>query len=118
MPVEPMPRLHGNMSEVYRRKVADLSEHLADPASSRVALEIIRGLIEKVQVLPASGGSRPDIILTGELAAMLRLSLDDGVSKTLTAAQVEARAAGGSGLFYSSVKVVAGIGFEPMTFRL
>ena len=44
----PAPRLHPNLAELYRRKVADLQTALADPATRTEALEILRGLIERV----------------------------------------------------------------------
>jgi hypothetical protein len=51
----PAPRLHPNLAEVYRRKVADLQTALADPKTQTEALEILRGLIERVVLHPASG---------------------------------------------------------------
>ena len=44
----PAPRLHPNLAELYRRKVADLQTALADPNTQTEALEIPRGLIERV----------------------------------------------------------------------
>jgi site-specific DNA recombinase len=66
------PRLHPNLAEVYRQKVATLQEALADPATQTEALEIPRGLIERVTVAPAETGLA--IELTGEIANMVRLS--------------------------------------------
>ena len=51
--------------------------------------------------------------LIGELAAMVRL----GMGKR-PAVSGKAAAAADPGLFARSVKVVAGRGFEPLTFRL
>ncbi len=67
---------------------------------------------------PAS--SLPDIVLTGAIASMVALALDGGtaVPKTTKAALGGAAFGGGSNLFFSSVKVVAGTRFELMTFRL
>jgi hypothetical protein len=50
------PRLHPNLAEVYRKKVADLQTALADPATHTEALEILRALIERVDVRPAEDG--------------------------------------------------------------
>jgi hypothetical protein len=41
------PRLHPNLAEIYRQKVANLQQALADPATQTEALEILRGLIEQ-----------------------------------------------------------------------
>ncbi len=96
------PRLHPNLAEVYRRKVVNLQDALADPSTQTEALEILRGLIERVEVQAAENGFA--IELVGEIANMVRLS------------------AGAESLsrepYRSSVKVVAGRGFEPLTFRL
>ena len=82
---------------------------------SQEARELIRGLIERVTLTPVAEGGF-SIKLAGEIAAMARLGLSSGANENSgtdgSAAEIE------SILFLSSVKVVAGIGFEPMTFRL
>ena len=94
-------RLHPNLSDLYRRKVTELSATLADPGIRAQALEVVRGLIERVTVHTGAEGA-VTLDLEGALTAMLSL------------AQPEAGRALGEG----SVKVVAGVGFEPTTFRL
>ena len=98
-------RLHPNLSEMYRRKVAALAETLADPEIRTPALETIRGLIEAVTVHVTPEGSKLE--LEGALAAMVGLAQGQTAKSPL-----------GSGLDASSVEVVAGTGFEPVTFRL
>ena len=93
-------RLHPQLSEIYRRKVEELSLTLADPDIRQSALEIIRGLITSVTVHEEQDGVRVE--LEGAIIALVGL------------AQPEAKAALSAG----SVKVVAGVGFEPTTFRL
>jgi site-specific DNA recombinase len=66
------PRLHPNLAEIYRQKVANLQDALADPVTQTEALEILRGLIEQVVVRPADDGFA--IELVGEIANMVRLS--------------------------------------------
>jgi site-specific DNA recombinase len=92
-------RLHPNLAQVYRSKVERLHEALADPALRDEALGILRGLIERVIVHPADDG------LQVEIVKMVELGLD-----AKQAALGEEAAC--------SVKVVAGGGFEPPTFRL
>jgi hypothetical protein len=58
-------------AEIYRRKVAALQTALADPKTQTEALEILRGLIERVVLHPADGGF--EIELVGEIAAMVDL---------------------------------------------
>ena len=96
------PRLHPNVAEIYRKRVGSLQDALADPATKTEAIEILRGLIERIAVTAAGDGFT--IELVGEIANMIRLSTG---AKSL---EIEP--------FRSSVKVVAGVGFEPTTFRL
>jgi site-specific DNA recombinase len=95
-------RLHPNLAQLYRKKVAELHSALSDPELSAEALELIRGLIERVELHPAEDGFR--IELVGEIANMVTLSAG---AESVTSAMERA-----------SVKVVAGAGFEPATFRL
>lgn len=113
----PSPRLHPNLAETYRTKVADLHEALKAEDGGRAALEAVRSLIQRVEVGPPAEGAAkgsPTIVLTGEIASMVALALEEG-SGTQKAARF---GAADHDLFARSVKVVAGIGFEPMTFRL
>src|SRR5262249_18046840 len=95
-------RLHPNLAQLYREKVAQLHLALADPTMRAEALELTRKLIKRVEVHPAEQGFRIDLV--GEIANMGQLSA--GAESLRSEAE------------RSSVKVVAGIGFEPMTFRL
>jgi site-specific DNA recombinase len=99
-------RLNPNLSEIYRRKVTELAITLSDPSIAQPAREIIRGLIERVAVRWDDG--QPVIILDGALTALIGLTQN---------AKIPARA-GLGGIELSSVKVVAGAGFEPAAFRL
>ena len=104
-PPAPLPRLHPNLAEMYRAKVVDLQAALAGPSGRTEAIEILRTLVERVIIRPtAEKGFEPELV--GELAAMLELGLDANSKKPAL------------GVYRSSVKVVAGTGFEPVTFRL
>ena len=85
-------RLHPNLAQLYRERVAELHIALADPELRSEALELIRGLVDRVEVHPAEGGFR--IELVGEIANMVTLSA--GAERV------------GSELGRASVKVVAG----------
>ena len=101
----PAPRLHPNVAEVYRRKVEELHNALRqeDAAPAR---ELVRGLVEAIVLLPEDG--RLKVEVRGELAEILRLS---GCAN-------EKAPAGRPELLAEQVKMVAGTGFEPVTFRL
>ena len=68
----PLPRLHPNLAEVYRRKVTELGAALRDPAHGTEALDILRGLIDRVTLTPAD--DHFEIELEGALAGMLALA--------------------------------------------
>jgi site-specific DNA recombinase len=67
----PAPRLHPNLAEVYRRRVAELSEALSsdDDAEAR---ELVRGLVDEIRLVPEYGKLRIEV--PGELGAILRLA--------------------------------------------
>jgi site-specific DNA recombinase len=71
VPASPPVTIHPNASEIYRRKVADLHAAPAEPGT-RAAAEALRGLIDEIRVTPEGDGNAVE--LTGELAALLRLS--------------------------------------------
>ena len=96
-------RLNPNLSELYRRKVTELAITLADPAIAQPAREVIRGLIERVAVRWEDG--QAVVVLDGALTALVGLATN-------------AKGPAVAGPFGSSVKVVAGAGFEPAAFRL
>ncbi|MCZ8104298.1 MAG: recombinase family protein [Burkholderiales bacterium] len=94
-------RLHPNLAELYRRKVAALHEALRDPNTQAEALEIMRSLIEQVIVSPREGGGF-EVELVGEIASMVEVAMG-GERKNA--------APGGAALDAGSrrsVKVVAG----------
>jgi hypothetical protein len=67
----PAPRLHPNLADVYREKVARLSDALmADDAAE--ARERIRGLVETITLVPDNHRLRIEV--RGELAAILSLA--------------------------------------------
>jgi site-specific DNA recombinase len=93
-------------------KVDELHKAIVDPATRPEALTIIRSLIDRIAVVPTSDGF--EIELVGEIANMVALAsnpLSDNKKAAPAGAAVLDR-------FRSSVKVVAGRGFEPLTFRL
>ena len=70
-------------------------------------MEQVRALVEEITLTPEADGLRIDI--KGELAGILQLA---SAQKATAASQV------GSGRLAEQVKMVAGTGFEPVTFRL
>jgi site-specific DNA recombinase len=103
-------RLHPQLAESYRRRVATLATLLNDAEGRTEALEIIRSLIERVAVTPLEGGGF-EIEIEGELARMVEIAMESeaGPRNAKTALRDAER---------RSVKLVAGAGFEPAAFRL
>jgi site-specific DNA recombinase len=85
--------------------VARLAEALNDEENRAEAADLLRSLIDCIRLTPTEGG-RLEIDLQGDLAGILSLATND--KGPLDA----------SGPYVQQDKVVAGRGFEPLTFRL
>jgi site-specific DNA recombinase len=68
----PPVRLHPNLAELYRQKIADLRTALNAPDTRDEAAETLRGLIEHIKLTPEDGALK--IELFGELGAILSLA--------------------------------------------
>ena len=108
-------RIHPKMADTYHDRIKALIKRLAEPDTNSEAREEIRSLIEKIVVTPVpTGGKRmaPQIQVHGALAGILSMGL--GVSgkcgQQKTSCEQE--------VMQSIVFMVAGVGFEPTTFRL
>jgi site-specific DNA recombinase len=100
----PRPLVHPALPELYRRRVAALSDALANESSRDEAMELIRTLIEAVVLVPDN--NKLQVEIRGQLAAILALSAHGKKPGPDDRASAE------------QIKVVAGVGFEPTTFRL
>ena len=94
-------RLHTNLPELYRNKIGRLAEALNTPESVTESAEIMRGLIDRIVLTPVDGELRAE--LHGDLAVLARFAQEE-----------ECRSGGNP----ARLSVVAGVGFEPTTFRL
>ncbi len=98
--------LHPALAQVDGAKIAALADSLNNEATKSEAIVLLRGLVTEARMIPETTALNGHIIeLTGDLAAILELS-DPQIQKTR-------RLTGGG-----SVSLVAGVGFEPTTFRL
>ncbi|MEO9629637.1 MAG: recombinase family protein [Sulfitobacter sp.] len=105
-PEPPALRLHPSLSDHYRSKIRNLSSALQDPDLKTEATEALRGLISEVRMVPDENAPNGHHIeLAGELAGILALA-DTETTRPAHLARVK------------SVTMVAGVGFEPTTFRL
>ena len=105
--VSPEPELlTPDLGRVYREKVEQLTAAFEDDALKAQAFEQLRALIEAVVLTPEDGHLVID--LRGELASMLSLCAGTETQKASAGVTEEAM----------QIKMVAGTGFEPVTFRL
>ena len=98
--------LHPNTGRIYRAKVANLVEALNQEGTRAEAADLLRALIDAVNVGFGDEGEDPEITLKGSLAGIL--SLSQANKKVALVSEDDIR----------QVKLVAGAGFEPATFRL
>ena len=96
--------LHPNIAELYGRKVTELKTLLTDESSRPQAMELIRSLIERIEVHKGEERGNPEVILIGALSEILAFTQDKSTASP--------NGDSGRGL------MVAGVGFEPTTFRL
>ena len=116
--VEEAPVLfHPSMAQRYHQQVRDLIAALNEYSHRSEAAELIRGLIEKVVLVPNTDGKGLDVDLHGDLAGIIAMSTGhhDGQSKTSGKPSSEPDLSDDE---IQQVKLVAGVGFEPTTFRL
>ena len=67
-----MLRLHTNLPELYRNKIGRLAEALNAPETVTEAAEIMRGLIDRILLMPVDGELRAE--LHGDLAVLARFA--------------------------------------------
>ena len=91
---------------MYREKVEQLTAAFEDEALKAQAFDRLRALIETVVLTPEDGHLAID--LHGELASMLSLCAGAETQKASVGVTEEVL----------QIKMVAGTGFEPVTFRL
>ncbi len=99
-------RLHPNLPELYRTKVARLEELMNEPATAAQAREIVRGLIDRIVLTPSDG--MLSIELHGDLAVLAGFAHSSERTRESAGSKAEP----------ALLSVVAGRGFEPLTFRL
>ena len=63
--------LHPNVAELYRKKVTELQSLLIDETARSQAMDIVRSMIEHIEVHAGEEPGKPGIILVGALAQIL-----------------------------------------------
>ncbi|MCK5424050.1 MAG: recombinase family protein [Emcibacter sp.] len=103
--------IHPNMAGRYKQQITDLIKSFHDKSNSKHIAELLRSLIDKIVLTPDE--KNPDgnknalkIDLYGDLAGILSLASNGDKSLIL------------KNLSHNENQLVAGVGFEPTTFRL
>ena len=103
----PPPLMHPNMAGYYREQVSKLRDALDHPDNRTEAADILRTLIDRIELKPVlvEGKKTLAIDLHGHLAGILSLAN-------------KAKGGIGEDIAEKCTAMVAGVGFEPTTFRL
>jgi site-specific DNA recombinase len=99
--------LNPALADLYKEKISKLATVLKDPKICAQAKLLIRKLIERVNV--TYNETHWDISIKGEISALVAIAQN---------AKSPPKGGLNYGVLDSSTKVVAGVGFEPTTFRL
>jgi site-specific DNA recombinase len=80
-------RLHPRLADVYAEKVQQLEEALNDPSIREEAAEVLRSLVDRVELRPGDQGQGLEALLYGDLIEILgfcgkdeKRKLPEGVS--------------------------------------
>ena len=76
---------HPGVADLYRKKVGELRTLLTSTETRTQAMELIRSLIQRIEVFPGQRRGNPDVILVGGLAQILAF----GQTRTSTATSLE-----------------------------
>lgn len=77
--IDPAPQIeiHPNIAELYRRRAADLQALLTNDADRPQAMELIRSMIDRIEVSEGEKRGKPAIRLVGALAFTLEFATAD-----------------------------------------
>ena len=118
---ENLPILHPTMASRYKMEVDNLVSSLNSEGHKAEAAELLRRLINKVVLKPDPEGPGLVIDLHGDLAGILSMATKTDTKSTDSDFALEMpqkTKKPPEGAFVVSPKLVAGVGFEPTTFRL
>ena len=118
--------LHPNMAQRYHQEIRRLIDCLNEPEHRAEAVEIVRSLVDKIVVTFDQDEQRLVVDLHGDLAGILSVATGRGLPPAsggrVSPTNKLAAGRGGKGvrdqLELEQIVMVAGRGFEPLTFRL
>ena len=117
---------HPNMAQLYHKSIQSLVGSLTNEEQRSEAAEVLRGLLDKIVLTPTTDKTSLCVDLHGDLAGILAISTQTDISRIerhlswyqpkqqvkLDNSEPESACPSGQ------VALVAGVGFEPTTFRL
>ncbi|WP_416534510.1 MULTISPECIES: recombinase family protein [unclassified Phaeobacter] len=106
---EPPPLLHPNMAQMYQDRITKLCENLQSEEDRGAAVDVLRSLVDEISLVPENG--ELSIALRGDLGAIVRFAAGKQNPDFLSEAEALDN-------LLSQKSLVAGVGFEPTTFRL
>ena len=68
---EAVVEVHPNIAELYRKKVSKLQNLMTDGTTRPEAMDIIRSMIERIEVHAGQERAKPEVVLIGALAQIL-----------------------------------------------
>ena len=86
--------IHPNIAELYRRKVSELQSLLSDESTRSQSMDLIRSMIDRIEVHEGEKRGNPDVMLIGALARILAYAQE---SKTTVSARDGGRGLSGCG---------------------
>ena len=104
-------RIHPKMAATYHARVRSLIFGLHKTGEMQAAQEALRSLVDRIVLQPSQESGKLDIILEGALSGLLTLALTSRNAKGLSAETQTIDS-------IEELVLVAGVGFEPTTFRL
>ena len=108
-------RIHPKMAVTYRERIATLINSLSDTDGMDEAKDALRGLIKRIVLRPNVETGRLSVELEGDLSGLMILVLRaEGYTKTQKSAAADSQVSD----IVRELVLVAGVGFEPTTFRL
>ncbi|NOY73602.1 MAG: hypothetical protein GXP14_14760 [Gammaproteobacteria bacterium] len=120
---QPKPLLHPSMAKRYQQEIKALRQSLNNKESRNEASQHLRGLIEKIVLTPRANQDDLSIDLYGDLAEILTIATEDKAMKKGETIAKRLRTMIANDNDYSEpstniIELVAGTGFEPVTFGL
>jgi site-specific DNA recombinase len=114
-PAPDLIRIHPKMAINYRERIPTLIKGLSEPDGMDEAKDALRSLIERIVLRPNKETGRLSVELEGDLSGLMILALRaDGYRRTQKSAAAYSQVSD----IVRELVLVAGVGFEPTTFRL